>query len=77
MSVWEHTAARPIFGFMERSRQEKRERFWTSQNPASTLVMYMYMYMYISFFALYSLLLLYFFLYLKSVPIYVIVHVAG
>ena len=28
-----------------------------------------------SFFALYSLLLLYFFLYLKSVPIYVIVHV--
>ena len=30
-----------------------------------------------SFFALYSLLLLSFFLYLKSVPIYVIVHVHG
>ena len=30
-----------------------------------------------SFFALYSLLLLSFFLYLKSVPIYVIVHVMG
>ena len=55
------------------------------------IYMYMYMYMYMplrllysliiyeivifSFFTLYSLLLLSFFLYLKSVPIYVIVHV--
>ena len=36
---------------------------------------YMYMYVIFSFFTLYSLLLLSFFLYLKSVPIYVIVHV--